>query len=288
VITRAFGRSGLEVSALGLGTGWLGAETVPDAVVREVFAAAIDLGITLFDTARSYGVAEERMGRFLADRRAGLVYSTKLGYGVDGVPDWTGPCVTAGVDAALGRLRTDWIDVVHLHSCPREVLERGEVVAALVRAVEAGKVRVAAYSGENEALSWAVGAEGIGAVQTSVNLCDQWSLRYALGDAGARGLGVIAKRPLANAFWRFAERPTGDYAELYWARWEAMGLHDVDPASIALRYAAFAPGVHCAIVGTTRVEHLRAAAARVEEGPLGQDVIARVEAAFDPAWPGDV
>jgi aryl-alcohol dehydrogenase-like predicted oxidoreductase len=149
-------------------------------------------------------------------------------------------------------------------------------------------VRVAAYSGENTALQWAVGADALGGVQTSVNVCDQWSLRHALPQAAARGLGVIAKRPLANAFWRFAERPAGDYAELYWTRWEAMELRELDPAAIALRFAAFAPGVHSAIVGTTSATHLRVAAACVQEGPLADDVIARVRDAFDPGWPGDV
>jgi aryl-alcohol dehydrogenase-like predicted oxidoreductase len=215
------------------------------------------------------------------------VYSTKIGYGIEGVPDWTGPCVTAGVEAALQRLRTDVIDIVHLHSCPRDVLERGEVVEALAAAVRAGKVRVAAYSGENDALAIAVDDAALGSVQTSVNLCDQWSLRNVLPRAATQGKGVIAKRPLANAFWRFAEHPHGAYAELYWTRWRAMGLPD-DPGALALRFAAFAPGVHAAIVGTTNITHLREAATAFEQGPLPAATLEALTAHFDPTWPGDV
>jgi hypothetical protein len=64
------------------------------------------------------------------------VLSTKVGYGIPGLADWTGPCIATGGDAALARLATDRLDVVHLHSCPREVLERGEVVEALLAAAE--------------------------------------------------------------------------------------------------------------------------------------------------------
>src|SRR5205823_2689981 len=160
---------------------------------------ALDLGVTLFDTARSYGLSEERIGRHLAGRRHEVVLSTKIGYGIPGYDDWTGPVITAGVEAALGRLRTDRIDVVHLHSCPLAVLERGEVVAALRAAVAAGKVRVAAYSGDNAPLDWAVASGAFGSVETSVNLVDQRAIERSLPSAGERGLGVIAKRPAFRA-----------------------------------------------------------------------------------------
>ena len=103
---------------------------------------------------RSSTIATERLTNYALQisRRDEFVLSTKVGYGIPGYDDWTGPVIAAGVDAALGRLRTDRIDVVHLHSCPLDVLERGEVVAALQATVTAGKVRVAAYSGDNAPL----------------------------------------------------------------------------------------------------------------------------------------
>src|SRR5208337_2343728 len=105
-----------------------------------------------------------------------------------------------------------------LHSCEAATLERGEVVGALADAVRAGKVRVMGYSGEGEALAWAVRSGRFGAIETSVNLCDQRVIDEVLPAAAAAGMGVVAKRPLANAPWRFGARPAGDYAEVYWDR----------------------------------------------------------------------
>jgi len=287
----AFGATGLQVSRLGLGCGGLGESRVSDAEAERLVHAALDLGITFFDAARSYGPAEERLGRALGPRRSGVVLSTKGGYGASGCADWTGACITRGIDEALGRLRTDHIDVFHLHSCPVDVLHRGELHDALLGARQAGKIRVAAYSGDNDPLVWAAGCETFGAVQCSVNLFDQNALREALPRASSRKLGVVAKRPLGNAPWRFASRPQADDVGALWDRFVAMGL---DPSPLAfdelgLRFTCFAPGVSCAIVGTTRTEHLAASVHAVTAGPLPDDVTQRVRSAFDAVgagWPG--
>ncbi len=280
------------ISRVGLGAGRIGGPDVDDAAVDRLVGAALDAGVTLLDTARSYGDSEERLGRVLAGggRRARVVLSTKVGYGVPGVPDWTGRCIELGVDAALGRLRTDWIDLVHLHSCPLEVLERGEVVQALARAVAAGKVGRAAYSGEGDALLWAVRSGAFGAVQCSVSVVDQAVLDGAVAEAAARGLVVLAKRPLGNAPWRFAARPPEpDLAEA-WDRYRAMGL--AADADTFTRFAAFAPGVTSILVGTASVDHLRAAAAAVAKGPLDPRVLEELRAAHASAggatWPGRI
>jgi aryl-alcohol dehydrogenase-like predicted oxidoreductase len=291
VLARPLGATGLTVSALGLGAGQIGEAGIEDAVAARVLHAALDAGIRLVDTARGYGSSEERIGRHLAGREDAFVLVTKVGYDVEGAEDWTAAAVTAGVERALRTLRRETLDVALLHSCSLEVLARGEVVEALLAARDAGNVRVAGYSGENEALRWAVASGHFGAVETSVNLADQWSLAHVLPDAAARGVGVIAKRPLANAPWRFADRPVGEYAELYWERLRALRLEpaDGDWAGTALRFSAFAPGVWAAIVGTASVEHLREAVAAVERGPLPAAEAARWREAFAPyeeRWAG--
>ena len=198
-----------------------------------------------------------------------MLLVTKVGYDVEGAQDWTADAVTGGIERALGLLRTDVLDVVLLHSCGREVLQRGEVIEALHAARDAGKVRVAGYSGENEDLDWAVRSGHFGAVETSVNLLDRWSLTHVLADAAAAGLGVIAKRPIANAPWRFARRPVGEYAEAYWERLQALGTApaDGDWLQAFVRFSAHAPGVSTAIVGTASAGHLGAAVDAVARGP---------------------
>ncbi|GAC1393678.1 MAG: aldo/keto reductase [Polyangiales bacterium] len=290
---RPFGATGLRVSAIGLGTGRIGEANVSDGEASRLLGAALDLGVTLIDTARSYGLAEERIGRHLAHRRDDFVLSTKGGYGVEGVADWTYDAVARGVDDALRTMRTARIDVFHLHSCPAEVLARGEVLRALEDARKGGKIGVAAYSGENDALDAALASRQVGAVQCSVNLCDQRSLDAAIARAAQAGLGVIGKRPLANAPWRFPDRPVGDYAETYWGRLRAMR---VDPGplewpELAIRFAAHAPGVSSVIAGTANVEHLQTLVAAVGKGALPAETTDALRATFrahDDGWTDEI
>ena len=279
---------------LGLGGGQLGDARLSDREAERLLDQALACGINLIDTARSYGASEERIGRLVRTRRReDVVLSTKLGYGVPDVPDWTPECIHRGVDAARARLGVDVIDIVHLHSCPREVLEWNGVVDALDEAVRAGKVRVAAYSGDNEAAVYAATCGRFGSVQTSFNLCDQRSAETVLGPARERGLGVIAKRPVANAPWRFADRPAGDESELYWERWRALDLdpRGLDWHELALRFTVWFPGVHAAIVGTASAEHLHANVAIACRGPLPDDLFTATRDAFarhGQSWPGRI
>jgi len=278
---RPLGATGLSVSAVGLGAGRIGGPEKPEADVDRLIGRALDLGVTLIDSARSYGLSEERLGRALRGRRERVVLSTKVGYGIAGIPDWTGPCIAAGVDEALQRLRTDRIEIVHLHSCPREVLEGSGVVEALVRAVEAGKVRVAAYSGEGDALLWALRSGVFGAVQCSVSLVDQGALD-AVSEARSKGIGVLAKRPLGNAPWHFESRPAEPDVAEAWDRFRALRLERAAlswPALFA-RFAAFVPGVSAILPGTANPAHLADVALAVEEGPIEETQLTSLRASF--------
>jgi len=287
---RDFGTTGLKVSALGFGAGSIGGDEVSDGEAQRLIHRALDEGVTLFDTARSYGRSELRLGRALRGRREGVVLSTKVGYGVEGAADWSGEAVRRGIDEALVALGTDVIDVVHLHSCAPEVLARGEVMAALFQAREAGKIRLAGYAGDNEGLRDAVG-RGAQAVIASANVFDQGFLNQGLGSAKDRGLGVIAKRPLGNAPWRFGERPEGRYCLPYWDRLRALGLDFGDRwAEVALRFVAYTWGVDSVIAGTSSEAHLVENARWVRLGPLPEEVSAQVRCAWraaDPGWRGE-
>ena len=295
MIRRALGATGLTVPALGLGAGQLGDAALDEAEVGRLLHAALDLGRHASSTRRA-ATASPRSGS-AATWPAGateVVLATKVGYGVEGEADWTGGCVRRGIDEALRRL-------AHRRHRPgaapllpgRDVLRDEGILAALDAARRAGKLRVAGYSGEGEPLALALASGAFGAVECSVNLCDQRGLDEVIPAAAARGLGVVAKRPLANAPWRHAARPVGQYVEPYWERWRAMRLEagGLEPDELALRFAAFAPGVSCCIVGTTRIEHLRRNVELLARGPLPAEVVAEVRAAFragDQGWEGQV
>lgn len=280
--TRPFGDTGLTVPALGLGAGPLGDAALSDADSERLVHGALDLGVTLFDTARSYGASEERLGRALRGRRSRAVLSTKVGYGIAGVADWTFEAVSRGIDEALAKLGTDHLDIVHLHSCPREVLSRGDVVLALGAAVKSGRARVAAYSGENEALDAAVTSGSFGSIELSVSPWDQGSLDRILWRAKDLRLGAIAKRPLANAFWTHPSRPARPDIAEYWDRGKALSLPDfgLPLEELSLRFTVFTWGVDCAIAGTSRPAHLRALAEIVAKGPLPADIVSALRAVF--------
>lgn len=293
MIRRSFGKTKLEVSALGFGAGHIGSPDMTEDAAGTILNRAVDLGVNLIDTARGYGLSEERVGRHLSWRRNEVVISTKGGYGVPGVPDWTGECITQGINQALERLQTNYIDIFHLHSCPTDTLENSDVIPALERALKLAKIRVAAYSGDNEALEWAALSGKFGSLETSVNICDQRVLEKVIPNAAQAGLGIIAKRPIANAPWRYSERPVGNYCETYWERLQIMKLEPegLDWDEFALRFSAFAPGVSSAIVGTSSLTNLARNVEIVEKGALSSDAVARVRAAFkmhDQDWVGQV
>ena len=289
--SRPYGSSGLQLPALGLGAGQLGDARLSEAGAADLLAACLDAGVTLIDTAPSYGLSEQRIGRHLAARRNEVVISTKLGYGVEGIVDWTGPCILAGVEQALRILRTDRIDIAHLHSCPWSVLAQGDVVDALEQARQSGKVRAIAYSGENEDLDYAVGMNRFDGFMASLNLFDQGVIGRVLPRIADKGF--IAKRPSANHPWRFDAQPVGDYCETYWQRWREMGLDSggMDWGELAIRFALSIPGVSSAIVGTGRTAHLLQNRAWAEAGPLDAEMLCAWQKRFaecDQGWPGQI
>ena len=266
---RPLGQTGLNVSAVGFGAMHFDG-LADEAAVGALLHGALDLGITLIDTARGYGRSEERIGQHLAHRRQEFVLSTKFGYGVDGVPDWTYPCIVQGVERALRLMRTDVIDIGHLHSCPLPILERGEVSEALADCVKAGKLRAAAYSGENAELAHALADGRFASVQASLSLCDRANAPLL---ASKHGKGVLVKRALAALAWARPQRPDDHCEGSYWDRWQAMGLpqglpEDTDWLGLALRFTAHAPGVASAIVGTSKLAHFKQNLAAVAQGPL--------------------
>jgi len=276
-----------------LGARQLGEAEVPEDECARLLNLALDRGVTLIDAARGYDLSEERIGRHLGSRRHEVVISTKVGYAVPGNEDWSPAAVTLGIEKSLRRLATDCIDIVHLHSCPLEVLQDGAAVEALERARTAGKVRFIGYSGENEALSYAVSCGRFDVIEVSINLFDQRCIDTTVAAAAANGIGVLAKRSTGNAPWRFPLRPTGWYVEPYWERMQMMDL-DPSPMSwreLALRFALTVSGVTSVIVGTGSAVHLIENLSAAAQGPLPQRIFDQCRQAFaahDLDWVGQV
>jgi len=290
MIKRALGKSGIEVSVLGFGAGHIGGNNFTEAQVSNLLNRIVDLGINLFDTARGYGLSEERIGTHLSYRRSEIVISTKVGYGVAGVPDWTYKSIEQGIDEALRKLRTHYIDIVHLHSCSVDILKHEDVIKALVKARTDGKIRTAAYSGENEALGYAANRNEFGSLQCSINLFDQRNIDQILPIIKEKKMGMIAKRPIANVPWRFIEQPFGDYCEEYWKRMKKMNLNlGIDWLEAAIRFSAFTEGVSSIIIGSSSINHIENNLRLLEKGKLPDEIYNMIREVFkmnDDNWVG--
>ena len=155
---RRLGESGLVVSVVGLGTNNLGMK-LDLAASQQVVHAALDAGITLFDTADSYGDSEARLGELLEGKRDDVIIATKFGgdvrrLGQDNGLDWgargSRRYVRRAVENSLRRLRTDWIDLYQLHR-PDPDTPIEETLSALTDLVREGKVR---YLGHSNFTGW--------------------------------------------------------------------------------------------------------------------------------------
>lgn len=280
---RPLGRTGLVVSSLGLGCGPLGDARLSEADAERLVATALEHGIDLFDTAPSYGLSEARLGRILGERGAAATVVTKGGYGVDGTADWTPACVAGGVERALRVLRTERLGVFLLHSCDEATVRRDDLWEPLVKARERGDVAAIGYSGDGPALAAALDRGVVDVVECSVNLVDQDALARIEG----RGVGVLAKRVLANGAFEVASATGRADVDEYARRialsfGSARAISGIGWAELSLRFAAHAPGVSCALVGTSRPERLVDATRAIARGPLAAPVIAELERSYGP------
>jgi aryl-alcohol dehydrogenase-like predicted oxidoreductase len=270
---RRLGRTDLAVSVLGFGGSEIGYQGASARTVARLLGSALDAGLNVVDTAECYEDSERLIGQALRGRRAECLLLTKCGHaGGFHRPDWRPEALRRSIERSLARLETDYLDLIQLHSCSLETLRRGDAIEALERARERGWARYLGYSGDGAAARYAVACGRFDVLQISVSLADQEAIDGVLPLARARGLGVIAKRPLANAAWTHARRPAEPYYQEYWRRLRTLAypfLADgAEAAATALRFTLTVPGVHTAIVGTARPGRWAENAAGLARGPL--------------------
>jgi len=290
-----FGKTGFEVSPLGFGAAPIGYLKTAQEHVERILNFLLDSGVNLIDTAASYEGSEELIARAVGRRRGEFILVSKCGSRVPGVTGepWSAELITQTVDRSLRRLMTDRLDVMLLHSCDLATLKKGEALGALIKAREAGKIRFAGYSGDNAAAAHAATLADVAVIETSINVVDQRNIDDVLPKARSSSVGVMAKRPIANAAWKEPSAQPGlyaGYAQTYHDRLKQMKLNPANlgfagPAGaawpeLALRFTLSQPGVNAAIIGTTSLDNARANLAAAEKGPLPSETIQKIRAAF--------
>ncbi len=275
---RKFGKTDMEVSVLGFGGAEIGfnpKQTQDD--VNELLNSALDAGLNLIDTAAGYLKSEQMIGEAVGKRRKEFYLITKCG-ALDGFTrsDWSIKGILATIETSLRDLKTDYLDIAQLHSCDSEILKRGEAIEGLQRAREKGYTRYIGYSGDNEDAKTALEMDVFDSFQTSVSIADQTPIDGNIKLAAEKDLGVIAKRPIANAVWRHKEKPGDSYHHEYWDRIQKLRFDFLsktleEATATALRFTLSIPGVDTLIVGTTRPNRWQENAKYVAQGKLSSE-----------------
>src|SRR5256886_4950197 len=274
---RRLGKTDMNVSVLGFGGSEIGYEHATPKTVAELLNSALDAGLNVIDTAECYYNSEELIGQTVSNRRKEFYLFTKCGHphGFGERADWSKDSILESIQRSLRRLKTDKIDIVQLHSCSEAVLKNGEAIDALQIARDRGYTRYIGYSGDSHAARFAVETGAFDTLQTSINMADQEAIGLTLPLAREKKMGVIAKRPIANAAWKTGHRPIDSYHHEYFERLRKLNYDflrdDLEKGiSIALRFTLSIPGVHTAIVGTKNPDRWKENARLLGAGPLDQ------------------
>lgn len=305
---RRLGNSGLTVSVVGLGgnnLGRAGTATETAAGAGAVVNVAIDDGITLFDTADSYGktpgLSEELLGRALGTRRDDVVVATKFGMdmgatnGSDQGARGSRRYIIRAVEASLSRLGTDWIDLYQFHT-PDSLTPIEETLTALDALVKSGKVR---YLGHSNRAGWQIadadfvarmgGSTRFISAQNQYSLLDRRAELEVVPAALAYGIGVLPYYPLASGLltgkYGRGTAPEGSRLArsrsdlLQKADFEQLGrfsafaaARELSEVTVAVSWLAAQPAVASVIAGATTPEQVRENARAARWEPSTEDL----------------
>ncbi|ONI69111.1 aldo/keto reductase [Kribbella sp. ALI-6-A] len=301
---RQLGDSGLTVSVVGLGCNNFGGR-IDAEQAKAVVTAAVDAGITLFDTADVYrgelGSSEQILGEALGSRRDEVVIATKFGGDMKGGngPDWgvrgSRRYIRKAVEASLRRLGTDWIDLYQLH-VPDPVTPIEETLAALSDLVAEGKVR---YIGSSQFAGWQVvdadwaartnGTEHFISAQNKYSLLDRDAEDELVPACEHLGIGILPFFPLESGlltgkYRRGADAPEGTrlakmperLARADFDKIEALETfaaeRDLSLLDVAIGGLAAQPAVSSVIAGATRPEQIAQNVAAGSWEPTAEDL----------------
>ncbi len=287
---RPLGDSGLLVSTVGIGCNAFGTRVDPEGTTAVVHAA-LDAGITLFDTSDTYGLgqSETLLGKALGSRRDDVVIASKFGMDMQGANGadhgvrGSRRYIRRAVEASLTRLGTDHIDLYQLHA-PDPVTPIEETLAALTELVREGKVR---YLGSSNLAAWQVvdadwtahsaGLERFISAQNKYSLLDRRAEAELVPACEQVGVGILPFFPLeygllTGKYRRGEDAPEGTRLALEsqrarlegadWDRIEAIASfakeRDLSMLQVAIGGLAAQPGVGSVIAGATRPEQVTA------------------------------
>jgi len=283
---RQLGRTGLQVTMLGYGAmelrGVPRGRDVTEAQAETILNAALDAGINYIDTSIDYGLSEERIGRYIADRRSEYYLASKCGCLVGATPGprgqrnphvFTRDNIVAGVEQSLARMRTDYIDVLQFHSSPsRQTLEEHDALETVLALKRTGKVR---FIGTSSTLPHL-------ADHIAMGVFDVFQIPYSAVERGHEAVITAAAKAGAGIVIRGGAAKGAPSEEkqagVQWERWQKAQLDDLiegmTPMEFILRFTLTHPDMDTNIVGTVNPSHLQDNINALLNGPLPPDLYA--------------
>jgi aryl-alcohol dehydrogenase-like predicted oxidoreductase len=279
---RKLGRTGLDVTTLGYGAmelrGAPRGRDVSDEQADRILNAALDSGINFVDTSPDYGVSEERIGRYISNRRSEYFLATKAGCVVGGPPPtpgqrnthvFTRENIVAGIDRSLSRMKTDYVDVLQFHASPSKAeLEANGALQAALDLKQQGKVRFIGMSGTIPNLRDHI----------AMGVFDEFQIPYSalqrehedlIAAASKAGAGIVIRGGAAKGG---PGKEEGDF----WDAWQRAGIDDLldgmTRMEFILRFTYTNPDLDTTIVGTVNPDHLQDNINALLKGPLSPEV----------------
>jgi aryl-alcohol dehydrogenase-like predicted oxidoreductase len=284
---RTLGRTGLEVTTLGYGAmelrGAPRGRDVSEEQAERILNAVLDAGINFIDTSIDYGVAEERIGKYIAHRRSEYFLASKCGClagdlvnnpppareGQRSPHVFTAENIVQGVNQSLQRMKTEYLDLVQFHASPsKQELEEHGALQALQDLQRQGKVRFIGISGTIPNLK----------EQIEMGVFDTFQIPYSalerqhetlIEEASRAGAGIIIRGGAAKGG---PGKEQGDF----WETWQRVGADDLlggmSRMEFILRFTYSHPDLDTTIVGTVNPDHLQDNLTALLSGPLPADV----------------
>lgn len=303
------GKTNLKVSKIGLGTVELGLEygIGPKSLPTEQEAittlkTVVDLGVTYIDTARGYGLAEERIGKSGIAKQEDVVIGTKCAQFLEKGEDVTGDelarRIREEIEESLTLLQVDSLQLVQFHGGSKEQIEQGELIEIMEKLKQEGKVQHAGIATRGgEAPLAAINSGFFETIQTAYSILDQRMAENVLPQAKEKNIGIINRSVLLKgALTPKREHLPEELAELKTNADKAANIAEqagMDLPTLAIRFSLSNPAVSTALIGTTKPKNIERSLEAASQGPLPQDILSELgtlaiqtESQIDPSqWP---
>ncbi len=284
------GKTGLQVSPIGFGTVEIGIPNygvgkegfLSDDEAIRILQEAVDVGITYIDTARGYGVAEERIGKSGITKKDGVVIGTKCGQFLKEQPDLHGQKLEQKlreeIDTSRKNLNQDVLQLVQFHLELPDYTDLTELVEIMSKLQDEGKISHIGIATRGEKVPLAAIETGFfETIQTAYSIVDQRMAPQVLPKAQEENVGIINRSVLLKGALSPARinlppalQPLKDAAD----KAEVIAKeHGMILPVLAIRFCSSNPAVSTALIGTTKIDRLEKALEAAKQGPLPQEVL---------------